>query len=302
MLGADVIGFQTQRSATNFIASASLFTDAELSGDGLVVDGRKLDVVAAPISIETSEFARIAAAPQTEDRIIELRRELGDPKHIILGADRMDYTKGIDVRLRAFGELLAKQPELAETVKFVQIAVPSRESIDDYEQMRRNIDQLAGRINSGYGHHMPVHYVYESLDRPDLIAYYRAADVMAVTPFADGMNLVAKEYVASRINGDGALVLSEFAGAARELRSALLVNPYDVDGVAEGLARALTLDEAERRQRMSAMRRTVSDNDLEMWVERAMRDDRSASDKRPRGPGALMRRWLGPRAEVSRGA
>ena len=197
-----------------------------------------------------------------------MRDELGVDRKVVLGVDRLDYTKGIDVRLRAFDTLLQRHKEQAEDVVFLQVAVPSREGVGDYVTIREEVEGLVGRINGAHGdlHHMPVHYRYGSLEPEGLVAYYRLADVMCVTPLRDGMNLVAKEYVAARSGNSGVLLLSEFAGAAQELRQALLVNPYDVDGLAEALWRALHLPAAEERVRMRAMRRQVRRHDVFLWA------------------------------------
>jgi len=275
LLGADVVGFQTERAAGNFKRAAAEFADATETPDGLIHSAGMTRVVVAPISIDVEAFDEAARSERALERIPSIRRDLGDPDLIVLGVDRLDYTKGIDVRLEAFETLLEAQPELADTTRFVQISVPSRESIGDYAEMRAQIELIVGRINGAFGgrHHMPVHYIYESLPREDLVAYYRVADVMCVTPLADGMNLVAKEYVSSRINGDGVLMLSEFAGAANELPEAVLVNPYDIDGMARAMSAAFAMDEKERRRRMAAMRTTVANNDVHHWAAAAMGTD-----------------------------
>jgi trehalose 6-phosphate synthase len=171
------------------------------------------------------------------------------------------------VRLAAFEALLERRPEAARELVFIQVAVPSREDVADYAQMRGDIERAVGRINGRYGQPglMPIQYLYRSISPEELSAYYRAADVMLVTPLRDGMNLVAKEYVASRIHDDGALVLSEFAGAARELRAALIVNPYDVDGTNAVVDHALAMRPDEQRRRMRALRRTVQAHDVHAW-------------------------------------
>ncbi len=272
ILAADVVGFQTESSTANFRKAASTFAGVEAADHLLRDGGRLIRTQTAPISVDFGTYDAIANSPDTDDRISRIKRELGNPEHILLGADRLDYTKGIDVRLRAYGTLLRQNPDLADRIRLVQIVVPSRQTIGDYSDMRQEIEQLAGRINSVHGgrHRMPVHYTYESLDREELVAYYRAADVMVVTPLVDGMNLVAKEYVASRVDDDGVLLLSEFAGAAHELTEAVRVNPYDVDGVARAMRHAFDMDPAERKRRMQEMRQTVRENDLEAWTRRTL--------------------------------
>jgi trehalose 6-phosphate synthase len=276
LLGADVLGFQTPRGAGNFKAAAVAFAGAVETEEGVRIGDRVIKVVASPISIDTSVYDRIASSGETAKRVEGIREELGNPEIILLGADRLDYTKGIDVRFRAYEALLQARPDLAERTKFVQIGVPSRSSIRDYVEMKEEIEQIAGRINSTQGsrHYMPIHYMYESLTIEELVAYYRAADVMVVTPFADGMNLVAKEFVASRVDGGGVLLLSEFTGAAQELSEAILVNPFHIDGMARKMLQAIEMDGSERKERMSAMREKVVANDVHQWASRALGDQR----------------------------
>ncbi len=198
----------------------------------------------------------------------KIRADLGNPKKIMLGVDRLDYTKGIDVRLRALGELLEENRIDPADVVMVQLATPSRERVEHYRQMRGSIEGQVGRINGEFARvgHPVVHYLHQSVDREELVAFFSAADVMVVTPVRDGMNLVCKEYVASRHDLGGVLVLSEFAGAAAELTSALLVNPHDLDGVKTALLTALTMDPAEGRRRMRALRRQVLTHDVDRWA------------------------------------
>ncbi len=182
--------------------------------------------------------------------------------------DRLDYTKGIPRRLLAYERMLQTHPELRERVRLVQVAVPSRTGVEAYQEFRSVVDELVGRINGAFGtpRWVPVHYIFRGLSPPDLVALYRAADVMLVTPLRDGMNLVAKEFVASRTDGDGVLVLSEFAGAAWELPEALQVNPYDTDGAADVYYRALTMEPDERRARLAPLRARVETFDVHRWV------------------------------------
>jgi trehalose 6-phosphate synthase len=272
LLGADVVGFQTERSASNFRDAARAFADTTLEDGDLLSDAGRTRVVAAPISVPAEDFERIATMPSTRHRAHVLRHELGDPNTVFLGVDRLDYTKGIEARLQALELMLDEYPDVADDVRFVQIAVPSRESIGDYEQTRQAIERLSGRINGMHASHlqMPVRYVYDTLSREELVSYYLAADVMAVTPLADGMNLVSKEYVASTVDLDGVLLLSEFAGSANELTDALKVNPYDISDMAEQMHRAMTMTRPEKRARMESLRWVVDHNDLEAWTRRSL--------------------------------
>jgi trehalose 6-phosphate synthase len=269
LLGADLVGFHTPGGARNFRSLATRIggaTPGATQGE-VVVDDRTVKLGAFPISIDSQALDRLSRSPEVADRAVEIRKELGDPRRLILGVDRLDYTKGIDVRLRALEELL-DEDRIGDDTVFLQIATPSRERVEHYIRLRADIEQTVGRINGEHGRvgHPPVHYLHQSMPRNELTAFYLAADVMLVTPLRDGMNLVAKEYVACRHDDGGVLVLSEFTGAARELTSALLVNPHDTDGVKAAIAQALEMPEVEARKRMKALRRQVLRHDVDAWA------------------------------------
>jgi trehalose 6-phosphate synthase len=269
LLGADLVGFQLPAAASNFVQLARRLHDLPSRGGGVIeYDGRTVAAKAFPISIDARSFDELAASPEVRDRAAEIRKELGNPEKIILGVDRLDYTKGITVRLEAFEELLEDGALEAPHTVLVQVATPSRERVEHYVHMRETIEQQVGHINGVYGTIAgpAVHYFNQSMPREELAALYRVADVMLVTPYRDGMNLVAKEYVAARGDLGGVLVLSEFAGAAAELKQALLVNPHDIAGVKNQLVRALRMDPAEGARRMRAMRRHLFRNDLDHWA------------------------------------
>jgi trehalose 6-phosphate synthase len=268
LLGADLIGFQQPAGATNFVNLARRLHELPTKGNTVSYDGRTVTAKAFPISIDVAAFDELARSAEVLARAAEIREELGQPEKIVLGVDRLDYTKGIGVRLEAFEELLEDGAIEAPATVLVQVATPSRERVEHYVTMRETIEQQVGHINGLYGSiaGSAVRYFNQSMPREELAALYRAADVMLVTPYRDGMNLVAKEYVAARGDGGGVLVLSEFAGAAAELRQALLVNPHDIDGVKKQLVRALRMDPAEGTKRMRAMRRHVSKHDLDHWA------------------------------------
>jgi trehalose 6-phosphate synthase/phosphatase len=221
-----------------------------------------------PMGVDAPRFAALAADPEVAAQAAAIRQEAGG-RQIVLGVDRLDYTKGIPRRLHAIEQLLERDPDLVDRVRYVQVAVPSRGEVDSYQRFKRQVEEGVGRINGALGtlRSAPVHYMHRSVSTTELAALYAAADVMLVTPLRDGMNLVAKEFVATRIDEDGVLVLSEFAGAAAELHSALIVNPYDVAGVADAVGRALTMARGERRARMRALRRTVVEHDVHAWAE-----------------------------------
>ena len=272
LLGADVVAFQTELARNNFARAAHRFAGSTGGFRAVDYQGRRVVLDRAPISVDVGKYAGLAADPAVRDAAGVLRQELGDPRTVVLGVDRLDYTKGIDVRLRAFETLLEKNPEVAGDVVFIQISVPSREGIGDYTEMRDRVEGLVGRINGAYGSpgRVPVHYQYRSVGVEELVAYYLVADVLAVTSLRDGMNLVAKEWVACRLDDTGTLLLSEFAGAAGEFRQALLVNPYDVDGMADALYRSVTMPIDEQRRGMRAMRRYVERHDVYAWARHCL--------------------------------
>jgi trehalose 6-phosphate synthase len=225
-------------------------------------------VGAFPISIDSAELDRTARNRDIRRRAKQIRAELGAPRKILLGVDRLDYTKGIDVRLKAFSELLAEGRANRDDTVMVQLATPSRERVDSYRVLRNEIEQQVGHINGEYAEvgHPVVHYLHRPIPRDELLAFFVASDVMLVTPLRDGMNLVAKEYVACRSDLGGALVLSEFTGAAAELRQAYLTNPHDLEGVKDAIEAALDQDPEDGRRRMRAMRRQVLTHDVDGWA------------------------------------
>jgi trehalose 6-phosphate synthase len=277
LLGADLVGFHLPGGAQNFQFLAHRLAGASTTRRAVGVrtklgevdiDGRTVRVGAFPISIDSTALDKMARSKPIRQRAEQIREELGNPTTIVLGVDRLDYTKGIDVRLRALCELYADGRITADNVVMVQLATPSRERVEHYQRMRNDIEQAVGRINGEFGRvgRPAVHYLHQSIPREELIAFYVAADVMLVTPVRDGMNLVAKEYVACRHDLNGALVLSEFAGAAAELTSAFLVNPHDLDGIKNAIERAITVDPDERRRRMRLLRRQVMTHDVQRWA------------------------------------
>lgn len=267
LLGADVCAFQTEASAANFSRVARRYTAAEGTDRELEAEGRRVRCIAAPISVDADQFEALARSDSVQRRAAEIRRQLGG-RRVLLSVDRLDYTKGIPTRLRAFEELLRKGRVSAQRVVHVQVAVPSREEAVGYDEVRREVEQTVGRINGSFSEPglTPVHYFRRSLPKEELAAYYVAADVMVVTPLRDGMNLVAKEYVACRVNHTGVLVLSEFAGAARELRRAVQVNPRDVDAFCGVLLQALSMDGREAKMRMAVLRTQVRRHDVFYWA------------------------------------
>lgn len=272
LLGSDVLAFQSRSSRTNFAVAARRLAGATGSSSKLDWQGRIVTLQVAPIGIDTSVFDRLATSDETAIAAKQIRSHLGDPEAVILGVDRLDYTKGIDIRMRALQTLLERRPDMIGKVVFVQIAVPSREDVAEYRKIRADIEGLVGRINGDLAEvgRPPIHYLYRSVPIEELVAYYRAADVMFVTPLRDGMNLVAKEYVATRFDDTGALVLSEFAGAAEQLAEAFVVNPYDLDTLAQTLEEAIGTASVKGNERMKALRKSVGANDVFRWARRCL--------------------------------
>jgi trehalose 6-phosphate synthase len=274
MLGADVVSFHTSRYRDNFLASCRDVLDNDVEVDGITVHcagGRSVRTAAHPISIDAEGLAQRARDPGVNRALSGLQSQFAG-RRLLLGVDRLDYTKGIPERLRAIELLLELRPDLRREITFVQVAVPSRGEIREYRDLRAQVEQLVGRINGRFtepGLDVPVHYLYRGVTPDRLIAYYRAADVCLVTPLRDGMNLVCKEYVTVQgaTHGAGALVLSEFTGAAQELREALPCNPFDVEGLAGTISLALELDEDDRQARIARMARRVHDHDVFAWVD-----------------------------------
>ncbi|MFC8618925.1 trehalose-6-phosphate synthase [Micromonospora purpureochromogenes] len=268
MLGADLIGFQRAQAAHNFAQLVVKVLGLPATDRRIGVDDRVVRVGAYPVSIDTAEMAALAGRPDVTARARRLRHDLGDPQQVILSVDRMDYTKGIEQRLKAYSELLASGHVKVRDTVLVQVAVPSRERVGQYQILRDRVEREVGRINGEFGRvgEPAIHYLTQHFDRAELAALYRVADVMAVTPLRDGMNLVAKEYVAARVDDTGALLLSEFAGAAAELEQAYLVNPHDLEGLKQMLLTALRAGPDDVGDRMRAMRAHLHRHDIRAWA------------------------------------
>ncbi len=290
LLEFDLLGFQTLRDRRNFLQCArALMKGTTVRGKGQVLElqleepertaapslrvPRDLRIGAFPISIDYNSYAELAASEVVAERARYFRDSLRK-RHIILGVDRLDYTKGIPNRLAAFRNALQRFPELRQKVTLVQQVVPSREDIPQYHNLRLEIEHLVSEINGEFTEPgwVPVHYIFRSLKPNELLAYYRAAHIALVTPLKDGMNLVCKEYCAANVDEDGVLILSEFAGAAAQLqKGALLVNPHDVEAIADSIYQAVTMTPEDKRARMRRLRRTIRDTDIFWWVDSYLR-------------------------------
>ena len=269
LLGADLVGFQRPGAASNFARLARNRMGLRTRGDRIhLPDDRVVRARSFPISIDVGELEDLARRPETDARAKEIRAEVGNPRHVLMGVDRLDYTKGIRQRLRAFGELLEDRRVSVDDAVFVQVATPSRERVEQYRVLRDDIEQMVGRINGEHGRigSPAINYLHTSFSRPEMAALYRAADMAVVTPLRDGMNLVAKEYVACRYDDTGALLLSEFAGAADEFRQAYLVNPHDINGLKDTMIEAMYADDRQLSRRMKAMRKHLAAHDVNVWA------------------------------------
>jgi trehalose 6-phosphate synthase/phosphatase len=298
LLGADYLAFHTYSYLQNFRSSALRVLGLESHVDTIEHAGRPIKLDALPIGIAPQEFTDpLDHTEQTRKSLARLRDRYRD-RYVLLGVDRLDYTKGIPERLRTYRRLLREAEDLRGRVVLVQVAVPSRERIPMYEELNQEVNQLVGEINGEFStpDWTPLVYIRRNVPRAELVALYAAADLAWVSPLRDGLNLVAKEYVACQRDGAGVLVLSEFAGAASEMGEAFLVNPYDEERTAETVRRALELPEEERRERMRALHRRVVRNNVFSWAERFLANLSSAVAARAERPPEQTREL--PEAEL----
>ena len=274
LVGADLLGFQRQQDVTNFLRACRRAAELPTRGTSVTASTgpeRRARAGTFPISIDSAGLEELARREDVKARAKEIRAALGDPDVVLLGVDRLDYTKGILHRLKAYGELLGEGRLGPPSAVLVQVASPSRERVEQYQRLREEVEATVGRINGDHSllGHPAVHYLHHSYPREEMAALYLAADVALVTSLRDGMNLVAKEYVACRQDDTGALVLSEFTGAADELTAAYTVNPHDIDRLKDTIeraARVASADPAEMRRRMRSMRRRVREHDVARWA------------------------------------
>jgi trehalose 6-phosphate synthase/phosphatase len=290
MLAYDLLGFQTLRDRRNFINCVrniipGVKVVAKRRYSIIHHDSRTIRVGNFPISIDFDEFNQLAKTKEVADEAWIFHEQLGS-KRIILGVDRLDYTKGIPERLLAFERALEKYPDLHNNLVLFQLLIPSRTPVPEYQHLKDQLDTLVGRINGRFSTPgwTPIHYMFRTLDRVHLLGVYKACEIALITPLRDGMNLVAKEYCASSIDNEGVLILSEFAGAAEQLRTgALIVNPYDIDRTAETIYRAFTMPIGERKARMAKLRMDIRRSDVHTWVRwfvESCRESTSAIRKR----------------------
>ncbi len=297
LLGSDLVGFQRERDAINFMTCVRQLLGYRADGHEIEVPGigvepdRTVLARAFPISIDTSVYKDLVADEEVIARAKEVRQELGNPDKVVLGVDRLDYTKGIRHRLKAWGELLADGSIDPHHVVMIQVATPSRERVDAYRQLRDEVELTVGRINGDYAPlgRPAISYMHRSFNRRDMTALYLAADVLLVTSLRDGMNLVAKEYIAARSDLRGVLVLSEFTGAADELRAATLVNPHDIDDLKTAILHALAMSDEEQEATMTSLRRQVLNNTVQDWADDFLGTLQQSADSAAAGTGIRIR-------------
>ena len=288
LLGADLIGMHTYDYTYNYLRSVRRILGIESQSGTVRTRGHNVRVEAHPLGIDTEEFREKAYSQGAERFLTQLKRTVGD-RQVILGVDRLDYTKGLLLKLQAFERLLERSPRWAERVLFLQLAVPTRAGIHAYQDLKGEVERRVSEINGIHGSPLlsPINYLYQTVTQEELCALYRVADVCFVSPVRDGLNLVAKEYVVCRDDGGGTLVISEFAGAVSELGEALRVNPWDIEGTVNQLERALEMSLGERNERMMPMHSRVLQNDVHRWVRDFMSSLEGTEEVRTDAPPML---------------
>jgi len=268
MLGADFLGFHTYDDMRHFLSSVNRLAGLGNSNGTIKVKNRLIKADALPMGIDYEKYAASAQDPETLAREVRYRKSIGTVK-LILSIDRLDYSKGIPQRLRAFELFLSKYPYFKERVSLFMVVVPSRDSVSKYKQLKEEIDLLVGRINGQFSklNWTPIHYFYRSFPLPALSAFYSISDVALVSPMRDGMNLVCKEYVASRLDKKGVLILSEMAGASKELSDAIIVNPNDIHQLVEAMHKALIMPEELQIESMNSMQKSLKRYNIHAWVK-----------------------------------
>jgi alpha,alpha-trehalose-phosphate synthase [UDP-forming] len=271
LLGCDLVGFQTQNDRINFLTCCRELLNAKVDFKKSIVfhNKRIVNIKNFPISVDFERFNDLSKR-KNADRFLKTIKRLDNNIKLIMSVERLDYTKGIKERILSIERFFEKYPVHRKKVIFLQISVPSRTKIKEYILLKKEIDELVGRINGKFADELwtPIHYLYKAIPQSELAGYYKAADVCLVTPLRDGMNLIAKEYVSSKSEEDGVLILSKFAGAADEMRKyAIMVNPYDIEEVADSINTALNLHWSTRKKMISNLRKIVKDNNVFHWAD-----------------------------------
>ncbi|MDQ7038822.1 MAG: trehalose-6-phosphate synthase [Aquificota bacterium] len=274
MLGSDVIGFHTKHYAENFLECVREILGAFSDNNTVYWKGRRIEIRAVPIGIDAERWEKLSRDPKAVRYARSLRKRMG-VEFVGVGVDRLDYTKGLEEKFRGIGRFFEKYPSFRGRVSFVQIAAPTRTRLEEYVDIKRRTDEIVGMIEGRFGEPgwVPIYYYYKNYPDERLVSLYMMADFALVTPIIDGLNLVSKEYVASKLDEDGVLIISEFAGASLQLREgAIIVNPFDEDEIAEAIYMALKMKKSERRERMRSMRTVVKEKDIRWWVKEFLKD------------------------------
>ncbi len=269
LLNADLIGFHTNSYVDNFLRCSKKKANVEIKNNAVTLKNQKTKVVAMPLGINYSSYSTESSEKSNVPKEKNRLKKAYNVDSIILGIDRLDYTKGILNRLKSYEYFLKHNPEFHEKVTLIQIATPSRYEIDEYHNMKKNIDETVGRINAAFrtANWTPVKYFFRRIPQHLLLAYYQVSDIALLTPIRDGMNLIAKEYIAAR-EKQSVLILSEFAGASEELNEAIIVNPYDICSTAEALKTAITMPSEEKKNRFQELKKKVKKHDSSWWLSR----------------------------------
>lgn len=280
VLGSDLIGFHTYDDMRHFLSSVSRLVGLSNTQGQVVVGNRTIMVDSFPMGIDYDKYSEAAASPEALEREVHYRISLGDQK-LILSIDRLDYSKGISQRLQAFDMFFERYPQYRNKISLILVVVPSRDQVGQYKDLKEEIEGLVGRINGKYGkiNWTPIHFFYRSFPLEELSAFYRMADVALVTPMRDGMNLVCKEFVASKINKKGVLILSEMCGASKELSDAILINPNDLNQIVEAIYRALAMPEDEQILHNTNMQNSLKRYNITHWVDLFMDSLKSIKEK-----------------------
>lgn len=267
MLGNDLIGFHVEEYVENFLESARVLLGAEVEDNVVRWEGREVHVEAHPIGIEVERFEKMSASEKVQQEAADLREEFG-AEYLVVGIDRLDYTKGVLSRLKAFEEFLEENPAYHGEVSLFQVATPSRTEVESYKQLKREVDEAVGRINGQFAEDqwIPIHYRYRTYTQEELCSFYRAADVALITPLRDGMNVVTQEFITAATE-HGVLILSELTGAAYLLPEAVQVNPYDQSGVAGAIRMALEMPPTERKERIQKLKETIQKLNVHQWAD-----------------------------------
>nr|BAO72964.1 trehalose-6-phosphate synthase2 [Moniliella megachiliensis] len=302
ILHCDLIGFHTYDYARHFLSSCTRILGMTVQPNGLAFEGRYVHVGAYPIGIEPQSFYSALKTPEVQNRMQELLKHF-EGKKVIIGVDRLDYIKGVPQKMLGFETFLHQHPEYAEQCVLIQVAVPSRQDVEEYQSLRCSVSEMVGRINSEFGTatHMPIHFLHKSVSFPELVALYAVSDACLVTSTRDGMNLVSYEYIACQAERCGVMILSEFAGAAQSLNGSVIINPWDKQAVADSIYEALTMPLETRSKNVAQLRAYVDKHTAQWWGSTYVRDLSRIRVSRLRSESPALARLTHPVGPPSQG-